>query len=106
MFKLKRTKLAQSKWSRENFRDIFKKLTIGKEIVKLKEKLFVERPSAINRVVLNKAHIEYTKYLKFEDDFWRQKTGIQWFTEGYRNTRFFHSLVKGRRKRLEIKRMQ
>lgn len=31
---------------------------------------------------------------------------MQWFSEGDCNTRFFHNVVRGRRKRLEIDIMQ
>lgn len=60
--KMKKTNLTLSKWSRESFRDIFKQLTIREKIVKLKEKLFEDNPSAINRAILNKAHAKYIKY--------------------------------------------
>lgn len=31
---------------------------------------------------------------------------MQWFTEGDKNTKFFHSIVNRRRKRLNISKMQ
>ncbi|MDV3190757.1 MAG: hypothetical protein Q8838_02445 [Candidatus Phytoplasma australasiaticum] len=104
--KMKTTKLALSKWSKECFGDIFKQLAIREEIVKLKERHFEEYPSAENRTTLNRAHAEFAKYLKYEEELWRQKPGMQWFIEGDRNTKFFHSVVNGRRKRLEIKRIK
>ncbi|KAH0758309.1 hypothetical protein KY290_021802 [Solanum tuberosum] len=69
--KLKKTKLALSKWSREQFGDIFKQLLIREEIVKLKEELFEQDPSIANRVVLQQAHAEYKFYLHYEEEFWR-----------------------------------
>ncbi|XP_059310123.1 uncharacterized protein LOC132061298 [Lycium ferocissimum] len=77
---LKRMKGVLSSWSREVYGDIFKQLIIREEIVRVKEELFEETPSA--------------------------GTGLDWFAEGDRNTRFFHNLVKGRRKKLMIKRIQ
>ncbi|KAH0666513.1 hypothetical protein KY285_027719 [Solanum tuberosum] len=56
--KQKRTKKALAKWSKEKFRDIFKQLAIREEIVKLKEKLFLDDPSPANRSILQKAHAE------------------------------------------------
>lgn len=66
---MKKTKLALLKWNRKSFGDIFKQLTIKEKIVKLKEKLVEENSFAV-------AHVEYTKYLKFEKDFWRKKSGM------------------------------
>ncbi|XP_015161833.1 uncharacterized protein [Solanum tuberosum] len=87
------------------FGDIFKQLKIREEIMKMKEDLFELNLSIANRSVLQLAQAEYRKYLHYEEEFWRQKASIQWFTEGDKNTRFFHYLVKGRRKRLALTRL-
>lgn len=102
--KMKRTKVALSPQIRERFGGIFKQLIIREDIVRIKG-LFEEHPSAENRAILQKAQAEFKQYLHYEEEFWRQKAGVQRFTEGDKNTKFFHSLVKGRRKRLQIKRI-
>ncbi|KAH0722633.1 hypothetical protein KY290_005290 [Solanum tuberosum] len=56
--------------------------------------------------VVVRAHAQYYKYLKLQQEFSRQKVGIQWFLEGDKNTEFLHNLVKDRRKRLKISRIQ
>ncbi|XP_060210670.1 uncharacterized protein LOC132637628 [Lycium barbarum] len=104
--KMKKLKGGLSKWSREVFGDIFKQLIIREEIVTLKEKLFEQNPSQVNRLVLHKALAETKRYLHYEKEYWRQKSGMDWFVDGDKNTRFFHNLVKGRRKKLQIKRIQ
>ncbi|OIT28903.1 hypothetical protein A4A49_38525 [Nicotiana attenuata] len=43
---------------------------------------------------------------KNEEAIWKQKSGIKWFVEGEVNSKFFHSIVKGRRKRLAIKKIR
>ncbi|KAK4714206.1 hypothetical protein R3W88_020113 [Solanum pinnatisectum] len=98
--KMKRTKIALSTWSKVRFCDIFKQLVIGEDIVRIKEGLFEELPTAENRAILQKAQAELKQYLHYEEEFWRQKSSVKWFTKGDKNTRFFHNLVKGRRKRL------
>ncbi|XP_060170642.1 uncharacterized protein LOC132601578 [Lycium barbarum] len=50
--------------------------------------------------------VEFKKYLHFEKEFWRKKDGIQWQSKGDRNTRYIHILVKGRRKRLQLSRIE
>ncbi|XP_060170476.1 uncharacterized protein LOC132601407 [Lycium barbarum] len=61
--KMKKPKEVLSKWSREVFGDIFKQLIIREEIVRLKEQLFEQNPSQVNRVVLQKAQAETKRYL-------------------------------------------
>ncbi|KAH0771764.1 hypothetical protein KY290_015745 [Solanum tuberosum] len=53
--KMKRTKLAFSKWSKENFGDIFNQVQIREKIVRIKEDLFEEHPNSANRVILQHA---------------------------------------------------
>ncbi|XP_060170566.1 uncharacterized protein LOC132601498 [Lycium barbarum] len=104
--KIKKLKVVLSKWSRKMFGDIFKQLIIREKIVGLKEELFEQNPSQVNRMVLQKAQAETKRYLNYEEEYWRQKSGLDWFVDGDKNTRFFHNLVKGRRKKLQIKRIQ
>ncbi|XP_060178137.1 uncharacterized protein LOC132608081 [Lycium barbarum] len=65
--KLKNLKSALIKWSRDTYGDIFQQLAIREEVVKVKEKLFEEEPSIINRIVLQKALAELKKYLNLEE---------------------------------------
>ncbi|XP_060216516.1 uncharacterized protein LOC132643998 [Lycium barbarum] len=57
-------------------------------------------------MVLQLAQAELKKYMHYEEEFWRQKSHFTCFSEGDRNTRFFHNMVNGRRKRLQVKRMK
>ncbi|XP_060170580.1 uncharacterized protein LOC132601516 [Lycium barbarum] len=86
--------------------DIFKQIIIRKEIVRIKEELFEEDPSHVNRCVLQNAETEIKKYLQYQEDYWRKKSGLDWLVEGDRNTKFFHTIVKGRRKKLQIRKIQ
>ncbi|XP_070034369.1 uncharacterized protein [Nicotiana tomentosiformis] len=104
--KLKKVRATLSKWSRDTFGDIFKQLDILEDIVKVKEILFEEEPTIENIIVLQKAQEEMKKYLSIEEQFWKQKAGMTWFAEGYRNTNFFHNNVNGKRKKLQLKRIQ
>lgn len=45
-----------------------------------------------------KAQYEMEKALSFEEELWKEKVNIKWYTEGDRNTNFFHTYVKIRRK--------
>ncbi|XP_019232979.1 PREDICTED: uncharacterized protein LOC109213621 [Nicotiana attenuata] len=87
--KLKRVKAALSKLSRETFGDIFKQLAILEDIVRVKEMLFEEKPTAENKIVFQKAQSELKKYLSIEEKYRKHKAGMTWFAEGDRNTSFF-----------------
>ncbi|XP_060178042.1 uncharacterized protein LOC132607977 [Lycium barbarum] len=104
--KMKQIKDALSIWSKVAFGDIFKQLIIREDIVRIKEQLFEEEPTVENISILQLAQVEMKKYLHYEEEFWKQKSGYTWFSEGDGNTKFFHSIVKGRRKRLQVKKIQ
>ncbi|XP_060190547.1 uncharacterized protein LOC132619760 [Lycium barbarum] len=105
-FKLKNINRALSKWSIYTFGDIFKQLSIRGDIVRIKEHLFKKEPTEENRMVLQRAQAELKLYLHYEEEFWRQKSSLTYFSEGDKNSRFFHSLVKSRKNRIQVKRIQ
>jgi hypothetical protein len=74
--------------------------------MKVREKQFEENPSGGNREQLFKAHAELNIQLKKKEEYWRQKAGYKWFKDDESNTKFFHTIVKRRRNRLKIKRIQ
>ncbi|XP_019256398.1 PREDICTED: uncharacterized protein LOC109234797 [Nicotiana attenuata] len=84
--KLKRVKIALSKWSKVTHGDIYKQLAIREDVARIKEMLFEEDPSSENRIVLQQAQAELKKYLNIEEQYWKQKAGMTWFEEGDRNT--------------------
>ncbi|XP_060212008.1 uncharacterized protein LOC132639585 [Lycium barbarum] len=104
--KLKNVKSALTAWSKATFGDIFKQLTVREEVVRIKEQCFEEDPTPVNRMVLQQAQAALKKYVHYEEEFWRQKSHMTSFAEGDRNKRYFHSIVNGRRKRLQIRRIQ
>lgn len=46
------------------------------------------------------------KFLALDEQFWKQKAGLQWFQDGDKNTKKIYEQVNGRRGRLQIKRIQ
>jgi len=104
--KLKRVKKALTQWSKETFGNIFQEIVTLEEIIKVKETQFERFPTTENREILHRAQAELKKQLNREEEFWKQKAGMEWFKEGERNTKFFHTVVKGRRSRLRVNRIQ
>ena len=43
---------------------------------------------------------------KKEEQYWSQKARLSWLQEGDKNTKYFHAVVKGRRKRNKIGNLQ
>ncbi|XP_070048553.1 uncharacterized protein [Nicotiana tomentosiformis] len=47
---------------------------------------FIGDPFMMFKIVLQKAQSELKKYLNIEEQYWKQKSGMNWFAEGDRNT--------------------
>lgn len=97
---------ALSKWSKETYGDIFRKIATLEEVVRVHEIDFEQQPSQHNRERLQKVQAELMKFHSVEEKFWKQKAGMQWFKDGDRNTKFLHAHVNGKRKKLQLKRIQ
>ncbi|XP_016558053.2 uncharacterized protein LOC107857722 [Capsicum annuum] len=82
------------------------KITTLEDIIKVREKQLEEDPSGLNRPNFFKAHAELNMQLKREEDYWIQKAGNEWFKDGEKKTNFFHTIVKERRSRLRISKIQ
>nr|XP_009629929.1 uncharacterized protein LOC104119987 [Nicotiana tomentosiformis] len=104
--KLKKVKVALSKWSKDTFGDIFKQIAILEDIVKVKEMLFEGDRTTESRIVLQKAQAELKNFLRVEEQYWNKKSAMTWFAEGDRNTTFFHNLVNGKRKKLQLQKFR
>lgn len=104
--KMKKVSKALAKWSRDTYGDIFKQVTTLEEVVKVNEIEFEQHPTSGNRERLQKVQAELIKFYVVEEKFRKQKARMQWFKDGDRNTKFFHSHVNGQRKKLQIKKIQ
>ncbi|XP_060212152.1 uncharacterized protein LOC132639745 [Lycium barbarum] len=60
---MRNVKKALSKWSKDTYDDIFKELEVREEVVKIKEGLFEEDPSIINRIEGNQSNLDILQYL-------------------------------------------
>lgn len=59
-----------------------------------------------NKLELNRVEVDLKRYLHLVEEYWKQKTGIRWFKDGDRNTKFFHSYVKERRTKMQLSEIQ
>ncbi|KAH0638863.1 hypothetical protein KY285_035449 [Solanum tuberosum] len=104
--KLKRLKAVLSKWSRTTFGNIFQQIATLEDVVRVNETQLEISPTEVNKAILSKSNAELKRYLKIEEEYWKQKAGMKWFRDGDRNTRFLHSYVKGKRRKLHLSEIQ
>ncbi|WMV30418.1 hypothetical protein MTR67_023803 [Solanum verrucosum] len=79
---------------------------VHKDVIKMKEIQLEMAPTESNRAELHKVEADIKRYKHIEEEYWKQKVGMQWFNDGDRNTKFFHAYVKGRRRKLQINAIQ
>ncbi|KAG5606153.1 hypothetical protein H5410_027645 [Solanum commersonii] len=100
--KLKRLSNTLSTWSRKKFGDIFTRVKEYEEKAKTVGEQLIQDHSETNRTILHEINAKYIRFLKIEDSILKQKTQLQWFKEGDCNTKYFHSMIRGRIRRLFI----
>ncbi|VFQ99227.1 unnamed protein product [Cuscuta campestris] len=100
--KLKATTYALNTWNKQVFGNIFTKLEDLEKKVQNAEELYQADPSDENLINFKSVEASYIHQLYLEKLFWRQKAHIQWIEDGDKNSKFFHSRVKDRRRRLYI----
>ncbi|XP_019224306.1 PREDICTED: uncharacterized protein LOC109205995 [Nicotiana attenuata] len=91
-----------SKWSRQEYGDIFQKVNEYETKVKEAKEVWAQTNSASAREALQNLNAQYIKHLKTEESVLKQKTQLHWFKDGDANSKYFHSLVRGRRRKLFI----
>lgn len=91
-----------SVWSKKEYGDIYAKVKEHEHLIKVAEEEVITNNSETNRQKLHFINATYIKHLKLEESILKQKTQLQWFKEGDANTKYFHALMRGRRRRLLI----
>ncbi|XP_060202677.1 uncharacterized protein LOC132631093 [Lycium barbarum] len=104
--KMKNTSKALSNWSRNNIGDIFLKEQQMGDLINQYEESYLQTLNEDDRMMLHKYKAELIVHHKKVDSYWRQKANLKWEVEGDNNTKFFHSVIRDRRSRLHIHRIQ
>ncbi|XP_069145909.1 uncharacterized protein [Solanum lycopersicum] len=71
------------------------------QVHEAEEKYILDQTNS-NRSTLHELNAQYIKFLKIEDTILKQKTQLQWFKDGDTNSKYFHSIIRGRRRKLFI----
>ena len=103
--KLKRLKKTLREWSKQEYGDIFEKVKQYEDEVKKAEQDMIMNNSIENSEKLNAINAHYIKYLKLEYKILQQKTQFYWLKEGDANSKYFHAVIRGKRKRMFINKL-
>ncbi|KAG8387227.1 hypothetical protein BUALT_Bualt03G0231300 [Buddleja alternifolia] len=76
-----------------------------KEVVEA-EANFDQCPIEGNLIEMNRKNVSLKLALAKESCYWKQKSSCKWLEEGERNTKYFHALVKKKRLRSVIQKIQ
>ncbi|XP_058784648.1 uncharacterized protein LOC131659478 [Vicia villosa] len=98
--KLKILKLKLKDWNKNIFGDVKIRVLEAETKLKIIQEEINSLGYSDNRQSAEaKAQYELEKALMFEEEFWKEKASIKWHTDGDRNTQFFHTFAKIRRKK-------
>ncbi|XP_019251233.1 PREDICTED: uncharacterized protein LOC109230164 [Nicotiana attenuata] len=86
----------------KEYGDIFQKPKEFEQKVKDVEMIWTHTNNDTDRATINELKAQYVRHLKVEQEVLKHKTQLKWFKEGDANSRYFHSLIRGRRKKLFI----
>ncbi|XP_060170788.1 uncharacterized protein LOC132601740 [Lycium barbarum] len=95
-----------SAWSRIAFGDIYEEPKRLEILIRSLEEAMILDASAEIRMQLARARAEFSRFLILQDTILRQKARVRWLSEGDTNSAFFHGIIKGRRKRLNIQKIR
>lgn len=92
--------------SKNSIGNIFDKTKELHNMLETLEERCLNDNSESNRMEYNNVNAQLIRHIKNEESFWRQKVGLKWFTDGDNNTRFFHSVIISKRKKLQLTRVK
>ncbi|XP_016501467.1 uncharacterized protein LOC107819831 [Nicotiana tabacum] len=95
-----------TQWSKEDIGDVFDQVQYWKNKMQDLEKSDLNNSNDHSRIELNKGQVEYIRWMGMQDAILRQKAKVNWFEEGGANTKYFHSTIRDRRRRLQIHRIK
>lgn len=104
--KLKRLKTTLTNWSKDSYGEVFFEIATMEDIVRMKEVQMEFDPFKENRAEHRREEADLKRFLRMKEEYWKQNACMSWFMEENKNTKFFHSYVKGRRKILCIQNIE
>ncbi|KAL1192896.1 Secreted RxLR effector protein 78 [Cardamine amara subsp. amara] len=100
--KLKALKAPIRSFSRDNYSNIEKRVSEAHSILLSKQQQLLSQPSISFAIDEREAHRKWQILVKAEESFLRQKSGINWLTNGDCNSAFFHRMAASRQSQKHI----
>ncbi|XP_059295379.1 uncharacterized protein LOC132048699 [Lycium ferocissimum] len=104
--KLKILSKKLSQWSRDVIGNVYDEVNMWETKMHDLENLDSSINTEQTREDLNKGNAEYIRWLDMQDKLLKQKAHIKWTEEGDRNSKYFHCLIRDRRRRLQLHRIK
>ncbi|XP_060202876.1 uncharacterized protein LOC132631305 [Lycium barbarum] len=104
--KLKLLTKRLSQWSKDSIGDINEEVNNWEAKMLILEDMDLQNNTGNDREELNKGYAEYIRWLGLQDNILRQKTQTKWFKEGDYNSRYFHCILRDRRRKLHLHRIK
>ncbi|XP_059285826.1 uncharacterized protein LOC132039345 [Lycium ferocissimum] len=104
--KLKNACKKLSEWSRNTLGNIFETTKKMEARITQLEEMCIRDNSEKNRMTYNNANALLIQHVKKEEAFWRQKAGLKWITDGDANTKFFHSVINTKRRKIHMNKIK
>ncbi|VFQ93090.1 unnamed protein product [Cuscuta campestris] len=101
--KLKNLKNSIREWNHVHFGNIFTKVQEAEQAVLQAQESYETEDNIANREAFNLANANLLRACKIEETYWAQKANVKWIASGDASTKFFHSYVKGKRRKASIR---
>ncbi|XP_070050171.1 uncharacterized protein [Nicotiana tomentosiformis] len=95
-----------SQWSRKSIGNIYDQVIKWETEVESLEELDQVSNTEVSGENLNKGQAEYIKWQAMQESLLKQNSQIQWFEEGDCNIKYFHSVIRERKKKIQIHRIK
>ncbi|XP_059281014.1 uncharacterized protein LOC132034649 [Lycium ferocissimum] len=104
--KLKRLGKRLATWSRNEIGDVHENAEVRENKMQILEDLDMEARTENSREEVNRGHAEYISWLNKQDGILKQKSQVRWFEEGDSNTKYFHAVIRDRRRKIKLERIK
>lgn len=89
-------------WSKEQIGDVFLNLKEQEHKLLHLELQYIDSNKEMHRAELHMAQAQYTMWLKVEKTLLKQKANIKWLEEGDSNSKYFHTIINERSRKLTL----
>ncbi|XP_059294575.1 uncharacterized protein LOC132047564 [Lycium ferocissimum] len=104
--KLKRLAHKLSNWSKSSISNVFDKVKELENQIEVAENIYEVDDADQNRSNLQALYAEQIRWMNMENSILKQKDRVKWEEGGDSNTKYFHSVVRQKRKRAYLHRIK